>query len=88
MGDCYAALTTDRPYRKGWKPDAALEEIERCAGTHFDPHLCAVFLQVMRRELALGEEITDYGARILEDFAVEHEAQTEVEAVETEAVAT
>ncbi len=88
MGDCYSALTTDRPYRKGWKPDAALEEIERCAGTHFDPHLCAVFLQVMRRELALGEEITDYGARILEDFAVEHEAQTEVEAVETEAVAT
>ncbi len=69
MGDCYSALTTDRPYRKGWKPEAALEEIERCAGTHFDPRLCQVFLDVMRRELALGADTRDYGARITEEFS-------------------
>ena len=82
MGDCYSALTTDRPYRKGWKPEAALEEIERCAGTHFDPHLCAVFLEVMRRELAHGADTSDYGARIAEDFLVGvTETVTEAQAV-------
>lgn len=69
MGDCYSALTTDRPYRKGWKPEDALEEIERCAGTHFDPRLCGVFLEVMRRELARGADTGDYGARIAEEFS-------------------
>ncbi len=75
MGDCYSALTTDRPYRKGWTPDAALEEIERCAGSHFDPRLCAVFLEVMRRELALGGDTQDYGSRIADDFGVEHKVE-------------
>ncbi|BCM90420.1 cyclic di-GMP phosphodiesterase response regulator RpfG [Abditibacteriota bacterium] len=73
MGDCYSALTTDRPYRKGWTPDAALEEIERCAGSHFDPRLCAIFLQVMRRALAQGVDSQDYGTRIAEDFGAELE---------------
>ena len=68
MGDCYSALTTDRPYRKGWEPTEALEEIARCAGSHFDPHLCAVFLRVMERELELDGDTSDYGARIADDF--------------------
>lgn len=75
MGDCYSALTTDRPYRKGWEPESALEEIERCSGTHFDPRLCAVFLEVMRRELARGGDTHDYGTRIAEDFG--HAPRTE-----------
>ena len=68
MGDCYSALTTDRPYRKGWTPEAALEEIARCAGTHFDPDLCAIFLRVMERELKLAADTSDYSARIADDF--------------------
>ena len=68
MGDCYSALTTDRPYRKGWTPQAALEEISKCAGTHFDPHLCAIFLCVMERELQLDGDTSDYSARIADDF--------------------
>lgn len=68
MGDCYSALTTDRPYRKGWTPQAALEEIARCAGSHFDPELCAAFLRVMERELRLDADTSDYGARIADDF--------------------
>jgi len=73
MGDCYSALTTDRPYRKGWKPEAALEEIERCAGAHFDPRLCALFLEVMRRELSGNADTNDYGARIAEEFSTSRE---------------
>jgi len=71
LADCYSALTTDRPYRKGWKPEAALEEIERCAGTHFDPRICAVFLQVMREEIAAGADNLDYGSRIADKFSDE-----------------
>jgi diguanylate cyclase (GGDEF)-like protein len=82
MGDCYSALTTDRPYRKGWKPEAALEEIERCRGTHFDPRLCDAFLKVMRRELQNQVEELDYGIRIAETFGddVSAEAMEEVKA--------
>jgi len=73
MGDTYSALTTDRPYRKGWKPEAALEEIERCAGAHFDPRLCALFLKVMRRELGGSGDTNDYGARIADEFSTTRE---------------
>ena len=78
MGDCYSALTTDRPYRKGWAPEAALEEISRCAGTHFDPHLCAIFLRIMERELELAGDTSDYSARIADDFGqLAREGQTQ-----------
>jgi diguanylate cyclase (GGDEF)-like protein/putative nucleotidyltransferase with HDIG domain len=71
LADCYSALTTDRPYRKGWKPEAALEEIERCAGTHFDPRICEAFLRVMRAEIAVGADSVDYGSRIADRFSDE-----------------
>jgi HD-GYP domain-containing protein (c-di-GMP phosphodiesterase class II) len=35
--DAYSAMTTDRPYRYARKTEEALEELRRCAGTHFDP---------------------------------------------------
>ncbi len=37
IADAYTAMRTDRPHRKAMRPDAALEEITRCAGTQFDP---------------------------------------------------
>jgi HD-GYP domain-containing protein (c-di-GMP phosphodiesterase class II) len=41
--DTYDAIISDRPYRKGQTPDAALEEILRCAGTQFDPKVVEAF---------------------------------------------
>lgn len=83
LGDCYSALTTDRPYRKGWKPEAALEEIERCKGTHFDPRLCDTFIKVMRRELSTeADEDVDYGMRIAETFGDEASVVAAIEAGE------
>jgi diguanylate cyclase (GGDEF)-like protein len=35
--DAYDAMVTDRPYRSGMSPQAAMEELRRCAGTQFDP---------------------------------------------------
>ena len=42
--DSYDAMTSDRPYRAAMSPDRAAEEVDRCAGTQFDPDVAAVFL--------------------------------------------
>jgi HD-GYP domain-containing protein (c-di-GMP phosphodiesterase class II) len=44
VADVYDALSSDRPYRKGWKEDAILDYICSLVGTHFDPEVVKVFL--------------------------------------------
>ncbi len=41
--DAFDAITTDRPYRKAQSPEDALAEIQRCAGTQFDPEVVEAF---------------------------------------------
>jgi hypothetical protein len=41
--DTYDAIISDRPYREGQSPDAALAEILRCSGTQFDPKVVEAF---------------------------------------------
>lgn len=52
VADAYEALVMiDRPYRRAISPLRALEEIQRCSGTQFDPQVAAAFLRVMRRRI-------------------------------------
>jgi HD-GYP domain-containing protein (c-di-GMP phosphodiesterase class II) len=37
-------MTSTRPYRRALPPARALVEIERCAGTQFDPSIAEAFL--------------------------------------------
>jgi len=46
--DIYDALTSDRPYRKGWTKQQTLDHIREQAGTHFDPRIVERFLQMMQ----------------------------------------
>jgi HD-GYP domain-containing protein (c-di-GMP phosphodiesterase class II) len=46
IADAFDAMTSNRVYRRGRSPEAAIEEIERCAGNHFDPALAALFIEV------------------------------------------
>lgn len=46
--DAFDAMTSPRPYRDRLTRDEALEEVDRCAGTQFDPDLAEVFLDVWR----------------------------------------
>jgi len=48
VADTFDAMTSDRPYRKGLAPEKALEEIERNAGTQFDPEFALAFVKMMR----------------------------------------
>ena len=41
-------MTTDRPYRKGLSVEYAMDELERGAGTQFDPQLTMTFVQLIR----------------------------------------
>ena len=44
--DAFDAMTFDRPYSKAIPSDAAIAEIKRCAGAHFDPSVVESFLRV------------------------------------------
>ena len=47
--DAFDAMTTDRPYRAALSLDHAVTEIERMAGTQFDPEVVKVFLPLCER---------------------------------------
>jgi putative nucleotidyltransferase with HDIG domain len=46
IADAFDAMTSDRPYRSALTREEALAEVERCAGTQFDPEIARVFLEV------------------------------------------
>ncbi len=49
--DMYDALLSERPYKGAWSKTDALYEIKRVAGTHFDPEVVRVFLDVIESDL-------------------------------------
>lgn len=53
VADAYDAMTSDRPYRKAFSEEHALEELRRCAGTQFDPDVVDLFTSLSSEELAL-----------------------------------
>jgi putative nucleotidyltransferase with HDIG domain len=46
IADAFDAMTSDRPYRRALTHDQAVAEVERCAGTQFDPEIARVFLEL------------------------------------------
>jgi HD-GYP domain-containing protein (c-di-GMP phosphodiesterase class II) len=53
IADAFDAMTNDRPYRRALSQAEALAEVERCAGTQFDPQIAQVFIELFEEaELA------------------------------------
>ncbi|MBF0461000.1 MAG: HD domain-containing response regulator [Magnetococcales bacterium] len=46
--DVLDALTSERPYKKAWSMEAAIAEIQRCRGQHFDPSVVDALTQLYR----------------------------------------
>lgn len=44
VADAFDAMTSDRSYRQGMTEAEALSEVEKCAGTQFDPEIARLFI--------------------------------------------
>ena len=49
VADSFSAMTADRPYRGRMSLAEACLELERCAGTQFDPEIVRVFVEEVRK---------------------------------------
>jgi putative nucleotidyltransferase with HDIG domain len=50
VADTFDAMTSDRPYRKAFPKERAIEVIKQEAGKQFDPIMVDAFLKVMEQE--------------------------------------
>ena len=51
VADALDAMTSERPYRRPVSLGEALDEAQRCSGSHFDPECVEVLLSIDRRQL-------------------------------------
>jgi PAS domain S-box-containing protein len=63
VADVFDALIHDRPYKKAWPFEDALAEIERSAGSQFDPRVVAAFLKLRDDLQRLRDELGEVEAR-------------------------
>lgn len=50
VADVYHALTSNRPYRKAYSKNEAMEIIKNSSGIDFDPKIVKIFLKILREE--------------------------------------
>ncbi|HOA98188.1 MAG TPA: HD-GYP domain-containing protein, partial [Acetivibrio saccincola] len=50
VADSYDAMVSERPYSRKMDEEQALKELEKKAGTHFDPEIVKVFVNIMRKQ--------------------------------------
>jgi HD-GYP domain-containing protein (c-di-GMP phosphodiesterase class II) len=49
VADSFSAMTAERPYRPAMTVEEACTELERCAGSQFDPEIVKLFVEEVRR---------------------------------------
>ena len=59
VADVFDALTSERPYKRAWSIDAAVDRIRASSGMHFDPQLVEAFLQRLPEITRLREQFPD-----------------------------
>jgi len=59
IADVFDALTSDRPYKKAWNTEDAVNLIRDSANSHFDPRIVECFLQVLPEILAIRTQYSD-----------------------------
>ncbi len=67
IADVWDALRSDRPYRAAWPEARTLDHIRSLAGTHFDPALVSVFMNMMGASVA-SPSASEVGLLPLDDL--------------------
>ncbi|MEG2033983.1 MAG: two-component system response regulator, partial [Janthinobacterium sp.] len=55
----FDALSMCRPYKPGWAVDDIIGHLKAGAGSHFDPWLAQLFVELMPQLLAIKEQFHD-----------------------------
>lgn len=50
IADSFDAMTAERPYKPSREIEEAKAELKKCAGTHFDPKLVEIFINVLENK--------------------------------------
>jgi cyclic di-GMP phosphodiesterase len=56
IADVFDALTMKRPYKEPWPIEDSFAEIERSAGSHFDPILVEAFIKIKDKIISIKEQ--------------------------------
>ncbi|WP_313311416.1 two-component system response regulator [Pulveribacter sp.] len=59
LADVFDALTSERPYKRAWTPEAAMAHIQEQAGRHFDPALAERFQALLPQLLEIRQRWAD-----------------------------
>ena len=81
VADTLDAMTSDRPYRKGTTFESAVDEIQRCAGSQFDPEVVRAFMDIGVKNLRrIKDDMAATKAR--ESGEIEQDARDAEEALD------
>jgi len=81
VADTLDAMTSDRPYRQGTTFENAVDEIQRCAGSQFDPEVVRAFMDIGVKNLRrIKEDMA--AAKSREASQIEQDARDAEEALD------
>ena len=52
VADSFDAMVSERPYSKSMTMEQAFKELEKNAGTQFDPEIVKIFIKIMKARAA------------------------------------
>lgn len=65
IADSVDAMTSNRPYKVGKSYEEAIEELEACSGTQFDPELVPVMVKILKIKIDRGiEKVEGYNKTV------------------------
>lgn len=64
VADVYDALVSDRPYKKAWTNERAMEYLLTSKGTHFDPQCVEAFIQQYGKVTLIQQQLRDFPQKL------------------------